>query len=444
MSTGVTSNTEMHAGSHPVIQSAVIMRETLRLPTMMNMLARNATNMVTTTPDTRTETDKSAPVVIVNDLTKSAGTEVTIRLNHDISGKPIMGTREAQGRGSLRTSSTDSIKINRYTKSVKDGDVYSWAERGYNLKDFNKSDLGKYYRQLDDQLLIYHLAGARGHHLAKDTHVPLDDDIDFNSIMINPLNPPSAYAGGDGTSSRHFFAGEKDSIGGGSKPLTAADKLTLGDFRHWKVLVEEMPSPPEPVDLSPDDDPYRYDPMYVCCISPRGWEDLSADTDTKEFEKLRAAAIERAKIIAGEKGVHPIFRGDCLLIDSVLIRKMPYPVRFSPGMPIKMADPTRKRLTIVEQMIPVNASYCVERGLWIGGQALALAFGNAMAGVKASSGENMQSRNFRLLEAPYDFGRKSETGIDWVKGMKKITFTDADGIDIDRGVIAFDYATRLK
>jgi len=53
-------------------------------------------------------------------------------------------------------------------------------------------------------------------------------------------------------------------------------------------------------------------------------------------------------------------------------------------------------------------------------------------------------RNFRFLEEKYDFGRKSETGIEWVKGMKKITFGDSDGVDIDRGVIAFDYATRLK
>lgn len=447
MSTGqrTESNTQMHAGSHPVVQSAVIMRETLRLPTMFNMLSRNAKTMVTTTPESRSESDKEAPIVVVNDLTKGHGTEVEVYLHHDITGEPIMGTKEAQGRGSLRSRSKDKVKIDRYTKPVKDGDVYSWSERGYHLKQFNKSDLGKYYRQLDDQLLVYHMAGARGHHVAKDTHVPLEAAQTFAEIMVNPLNPPTAYAGGDGTESRHFFVGGKDSVSGGASPLTKADMLTLGDIRHLKVVVEEMANPPEPIDLSPDDDPLRYDPLYAFFISPRGWEDLSRDTDTKEFEKLRAMAIEQAKIIAGgANGVHPIFRGDCIMVDRVLIRKMPYPVRFMPGMKVKMADPTRKNLTIIEQMIAANADYCVERGLWVGGQGIAMAFGNTMAGAKLAEGENATSRNFRLLEDKYDFGRKSETAIEWVKGMKKITFQTQDGVDIDRGIIACDYATRLK
>jgi len=211
-----------------------------------------------------------------------------------------------------------------------------------------------------------------------------------------------------------------------------------------KVRLEEMPNPPELVDLSPEDDPYRYDPMYIMCITPRGWEDLSADAGTTGFETLRSNAIARAQIIAnGNKGIHPVFKGDCILIDNILVRKMPYPVRFLPGQNVTMDDPTSKTYSEVTQAVAGAATFCVERGILVGGQALMAAYGNAMAGAKAMPGKNMQGRNFNFLDDTYDFGRKGESAIEWVDGCKKITFTDTNGVDIDRGVVCLDYATRL-
>ena len=436
----------MHRGSHPTVRSAVIMRETLRLPTMFNMLTRNAKKLVTTKPDKRGRSDTEAPIVVVNDLSKGFGQKVEIFLHHDIAGKPIMGTKTAEGRGTHRTRSKWEVGINRFTKGIKDGDVYDVQERGYKLKGFNKSDLGRYYRQLDDQMLVTHLAGARGHYLAKDTHIPLETDDDFKEIMVNPVTPPTAYNGGDGGASRHFFVGTKDSISGGNNPLAAGDTLTVQDFRVWKSRIEEMPTPPEMIDLSPEDDPYRWDPMYAAFVSPRGWADLAQDAGTSGFKELMALAFERGRMMGGGKNginMHPLFKGDCMLIDGVLVRKMPYPVRFLPGQKAGVADPSKKKLDIVDQMVAANATHCVERGLWVGGQAIGMAFGNSAAKAKRAGGNKAQSANFRFLGGDYDFGRKEETAIEWVKGMGKISFEDEECVDIDRGVIAFDYSTRL-
>lgn len=447
MSTGVSSNTNVHKGDHPLVRSAVVFRETLRLTTMFNLLTRDAKNLATTKPDKRMESDKQAPIVVVNDLQKGVGSEVQVTLHHDVGGSPIMGTKNAEGKGEERTKSHDSVKIDRTTKPVKDGDQYEVQERGYKMKDFNKSELGKYFRKLQDQRLVFHLAGSRGHYMAKDMYVPLEDKSNYKEVMINPVTAPSASDSGDGGSSRHFFVGEKNCISGADKPLTATDTLTLDDIRHGRVRIEEMPNPPELIDLSPADDPYRYDPLLVLFISPRAWEDLSKAQDTKQFEVLRSNAIARASIIAGgKKGVHPIFRGDCLLVDDVLVRKLPYPIRFLPGQKTLVDDFSEKRYSPEEQMVPLPAQgadgYCVERGLWVGGQALMMAFGNVMSGAK--SGKGSDYRNFNFLDSPYDFKRKSETAIEWVDGCKKISFTDSDGVDVDRGVIAMDYATRLK
>lgn len=443
MSTGVSSNTNVHKGDHPLVRSAVVFRETLRLPTIFNLLTRDAGKLVTTTPEKRSASDKQAPIVVVNDLQKGAGSEVEVTLHHDIDGFPIMGTENAEGKGEERTKSHDKLKIDRTTKPVKDGDVYEVQERGYKMKDFNKSELGKYFRKLQDQRLTWHLGGARGHYMAKDMYVPLETHNKFDEYMINPVLAPSNSDAGDGGASRHFFVGGKNCISGADKPLTAGDTLTLADIKHGRVRIEEMPNPPELIDLSPEDDPYRYDPLMVLFISPRAWEDLSNDAETKQFEVLRSNAIARMKLIAGGKqGVHPIFRGDCILVDDVLVRKCPYPIRFLPGMKTKVDDFTKKKYSPEDQMLPADATFCVERGLWVGGQALMMAFGNAMAGAK--SGKGSDYRNFNFLDSPYDFKRKSETAIEWVDGCKKISFTDSDGIDVDRGVIAMDYATRLK
>lgn len=438
MSTAVSSP---KSGSHPVIRSAVVLGETLRLPTMLNMLSRDAVNLMTTKPDTRKESDKHAPIMVVNDLTKGSGMEVEVRIHHDVDGEPIMGTENAEGKGSERTGDSDTLKIDKTTKAVKDGDLWSGQERGYKLKDFNKADLGVYFRKLQDQRITFAL-GGRGHYAASDIFVPLEGAANHDKIMVNPIKAPSNYNGGDGSQSRHFFAASRDGISGTADPLTTADTLTFKDIRLMKVRVEEMAHPPEPVSLSMEDDVYGYEPMYVLTVTPRGWQDLTEDAGTKEFEVMRGNAIARMNIQAnGKKGVHPVFRGDCILIDNILVRKMPYPIRFLPGVAVTMDDFTKKEYSAVTQTIAGGANYAVERALLIGGQALAVAFGNAMYGAKKA--KNTQARNFNFLENPYDFGRKSETAIEWVDGVKKMSFDDAEGVHTDRGVIALDYATRL-
>lgn len=437
MSTAVTNP---KSGSHPVIRSAVVLAETLRLPTMLNMLSRDATNLMTTKPDKRKDSDKAAPIMVVNDLTKGSGMEVEVRIHHDVDGEPTMGTEVNEGKGSERTGDSDTLKIEKSTKGVKDGDLWSGQERGYKLKDFNKADLGVYFRKLQDQRITFAL-GGRGHYQAADVFVPLEGAANHDKIMVNPIKAPSNYSNKD--ESRHFFANAKDGISDTANPLTTADTLTLKDIRRLKVGVEEMPHPPEPVSLSMEDDVYGYEPMYVLTVTPRGWQDLSEDAGTKEFETMRGNAIARMKIQAsGNKGVHPVFKGDCILVDNILVRKMPYPIRFLPGLAITMDDATKKEYSAVTQMIPAGQTYAVERAMLIGGQALAVAFGNAMWGAKKAA--NSQARNFNFLETPYDHGRKSETAIEWVDGCKKMSFKNKDGVNMDRGVIALDYATRLN
>ena len=420
----VVADSSVHKGDAPVVRSLVVMAETLRLTTMFKLMSKGATNLMTPKEE-RKQSDSDAPIVLVNDLSKGFGSEVEVTLRHDLRGKPTMGTRELEGREEERTKARDKIRIDRTRHAVKDGDKYAVQERGYALDRFSQSDLGRYFRKLSDQRLTYHLGGARGHDMQSDHIVPLEADIDFDEVMINPLNPPTA--------NRHFFAGGADSISGGAQALTAADRFDRAELRRLKEYLEEMPHGIEPVDLSPDDDPYRYDPMYIMWVTPRMWTDFYADAAGKAFEQMQAAAQFKA-----EDSKMAVYRGECFLSDNILVRKMPYPVRFLPGRKVRVADPTRKKLTVVEQMVAANATFGVDRGLLVGGQALAMAFGNAAAGAKSGA------RNFDFETENRDFKAKKATAISWVDGCKKLTFAAADGTDTDRGVIAFDCAVSLK
>lgn len=420
----VISESNAHKGDAPTVRSLVVMAETLRLPTMMNLLSRQAAELVTA-KDARKQSDSAAPIVMVNHLTKGMGSEVEVTLRHDLRGKPTMGTRNLSGREEERTTSRDSVKIDRTRHAVKDGDKYDVQERGYELSRFNSSDLGRYFTKLENQRTLVHLAGARGHDTAKDWVVPMADDRDFGEIMINEPTPP--------TQNRHYFAGDCDSLSGGTKALGAADGFDLSLVRRIKEEQEEGVNPLEPVDLSPEEDPYRYDPMYAMFITPRMWTQLFAATDGKEFNQMRANAQIRA-----EQSDMAIYRGDAVMFENILIRKMPYAIRFLPGKKVMVAERGKGRLTLVEQMIAANADFAAERGFMVGGQALAMAFGNSAAGAKQGA------RNFDFKTEPRDFDDKSATRIAWVNGCKKLSFADEDGVDTDRGVVAFDCAVPKK
>jgi hypothetical protein len=310
---------------------------------------------------------------------------------------------------------------------VTDGDCWDNQERGYDIRKFSKSDLGRYYKRLEDQRCLTHYAGARGSYMGKDMIVPDQRANNFEEIMVNPVTAP--------TQNRHFFAGGADSISGGARPLTKADTFSRREVRLMKEFLEETDQPLEPIDLSPTDDPLRFDPMYVWYLTPRQWTSFKEDADGKTFEMLQAQAAANCS----DKCAMQIWRGDAFVYEDILFKKMPYPIRFDRGFGVEVAERgNRQCFTTNEQKVAADADFMVERSLILGGQGLAMAFGNSAACVK--SGVN----NFGFKTESRDFDAKQATSIAWANGMKKLRFVDQDGEMTDRGVIAFDTAVPLR
>lgn len=421
MSTGVKSSSRVHKGSHPAHRSMVVLAETMRLNTLPTLLSRTPQRILTL-KDKRKQSDKDAPIVLVNDLSKNYGSEVEVELQHDLQGKPTMGTRELTGREEERTNSFDKVKIDRTSHAVKEGDCYDTQERGYRIKDFSKSSLAKYYHKLEDQRTLVHLAGARGHD-SKKWIVPTDDDDEFTEIMTNPVTAP--------TPNRHILMGDRDNLA----DMREGDDLGYGKIREIKERLEEMENPLEPIDLSPTDDPQSYNPMYLMLLTPRSWTQLRYNTDATVWTQMQHDAAIRGK----GKDALAVFRGDCFMFENILFRKMPYPIRFMAGRPMQQAFITPSgKVEERETMIDKDAKFHIERNLLLGAQALAMAFGNSAACVK--QGKN----NFSFETEKRDFGRKSATAIYWANGMKKLRFTDANGCLADRGVMAIDTVVDKK
>ena len=70
----------------------------------------------------RKQTSQHMPIVTCQDLSKGKGDEVTFHLLNPVNAKPIMGSRNAEGRG---TGSFLSAKIS--CASIKRGSRWIWA-----------------------------------------------------------------------------------------------------------------------------------------------------------------------------------------------------------------------------------------------------------------------------------------------------------------------------
>lgn len=169
-------------------------------------------------------------------------------------------------------------------------------------------------------------------------------------------------------------------------------------------------------------------PFYVLLVTPRQWHDFATSTNQytggDALRKLQANASQRMSIFK-----HPIFLGDCAMWNGILIKKMTRNIMFNTGSTVTVCTNTANAATA-----QVTAGTKIERGLLLGAQALAVAFGRT--GAKGEEGGN----HFKLHSEPTDHGNEWEHSIWWMSGKKKVRFKGTDGRVNDHGVIALDTA----
>lgn len=409
------------------LQSAGLFAANMQRNTLMNRLTGTFPKQADANNTIRRQSSAEMPIVKCMDLTKVAGDEITFDLINPMGGKAIMGSRMAEGLGQAMSFSQDRLRINQARYPISAGDTMTQQRTPHELRTLARSLGESYMNRLADQLILTHVAGARGFHNSIEWAVPLASDPDFADILVNPLRAPSK--------NRHFKASvngiEPMAASAGNISMLTTDVLNMTVVDGIRTLMDSMQLAPPPV-IFEGDKMASDAPLRVLLVSS---EQYTSFVQSSNFRSLQANAIARSQ----QAGQNPIFMGEAGLWNGVLIVKMPKPIRFYAGNPINYCPSFLSDAETTTDVVPASfgTAFAVDRAILLGGQALAEAWGK----------HTKSGSPFFFSEKELDHGDKLEILLGAICGRSKIRF-DIDhgsaGKQItDYGVIAIDTAVRI-
>ena len=319
--------------------------------------------------------DASAPVHQLNELENQAGDLITYDLSVQLAGQGVEGDDTLEGNEEKLTLYTDSLYIDQYRHAVDTGGAMTRKRTIHNLRDIAKKRLSDWWQRVFDELLFMYASGSRG--VNSDFVFPTD----YTGFANNDLSAPD---------SDHLI------IGGGAKTaMDSGDKMTLNFIDVAKTNAQMLGGDSS---QTPQLQPVMIDgeEHFVCVMSP--WQAYDLRTATGDAGWL---AIQKAAAAAEGKKSN-IFKGALGMHNNVLLHEHSNVIRFSDyGNP---------------------ATVTAARALFLGDQALTMAFGSAGNGLR-----------FDWNEEPKDYGNDLGVAAGTIFGIKKTTFESKD-----YGVIAID------
>lgn len=424
------SQTQIATGSALArkIYGAALFAKVVSAPSWIKAMTGDAPKQSDAEAKLKGQTVADMPVVRVTDLSKSAGETVSVDAFDTISGKPLMGDRNAEGRGEALSSSSMDIKIDNSTKVVDAGGKMAQQRTIHQLRGIAMAQLQGYFPRLHSQLAMVHMAGGRGSQTGKDWVVPLASDPDYADILVNSVKAP--------TYNRHLVVNGTSFTEGGAQlgSIASTDLWTLAHVDDLAVRLSDHNFALQPVrlndDPAADDDPIK----GVLFLSERQWAQIKTSNSYQ-------TAVQQAWARKSYGTKHPLFSGEPIMWNGILIRKLPkFAIRFAISENTNVIT-AANRYTATESVQAVNGSlgagYAVERSLLMGAQALAYVFGRNQG----------SDTGFNWLENPYNFDRNLEVAGEAMGGMAKLRFTFDDGAGnkepTDNGVFAIDSAVKL-
>lgn len=434
------SQTNIAAGSAMArkVYGAALFAKVVSAPTLVKNLTGPAPKQSDAEAKLKGQTVPDMPIVRVTDLASTAGDTVSVDAFDTVTGKPIMGDKNAEGRGVALSSSSMDVKIDNSTFGVDAGGKMSQKRTVTQLRGIAMAQLLGYFPRLDTQKALIHMAGARGTQTGKDWVVPLASDEDFSDIMINTVKAP--------TYNRHLvIKGTSFEVGGArldagaGTPIATTDLWTLNHVDELSMVLSDHNMALQPVkihdDPAADDDPIK----GILFVTERQWVSIKASSDYK-------TAVQTAWARKSYGTKHPLFSGEPIMWNGILIRKLPkFAIRFKAADTVKyiavgnryVAAQTESDATIPSGFTGAAGGYAVERSLLLGAQALAYVFGS-----------NKQSGSgFNWLERLYNYERNLEVAGESMCGMAKLRFTYDDGAGnmepTDQGVFVIDSSVKL-
>lgn len=410
------------------LQSAGLFAANMQRNTTINRLTGKFPTQANAESTIRNQSSNEMPIVKCMDLTKVAGDEITFDLINPMGGKPIMGSANAEGQGRKMSFSQDRLRINQARYPISAGDTMTQQRTPHELRKLARAQGQNYMDRLADQLTLVHLAGARGFHNNIEWSVPLASDSDFDSIAVNTVKAP--------TKNRHFMSTGTglETIKAAASEITIAttDVMNTDLMDGLRTLLDGMAVPPPPV-VFEGDKMASDSPLRVLLVSSEQYTSIQ-QSNSGQFRTFQANAMARAQ----QAGQHPLFMGDSILWNGILVVKMPKPIRFYAGDSLRWCASYTSETETTTDLVPAafGTGYAVDRAILLGGQALAEAWG-----------KHIKTGNpFFWSEKELDHDDKLEVLVGAINGRSKVRF-EIDHGDAkqftDYGVIAIDTAVKL-
>lgn len=406
------------------VYGAALFAATQRQPSMLNRLTGAAPTQSDAEAKLKGQTSPDMPLVRVTDLSKSQGDAVTVDLINTIGGRPIMGDRNAEGKGQKLSTSTQEIKIDLTTQVVDVGGKMTQQRTVHGLRTLGMANLLNWYKRYNDQSSLVHIAGARGSQAGTDWVVPLQSDSEFAEIMINPVLAPSY--------NRHFVCDGTALVQGGLQlgSVDTTDAFKLEHVDAIATLIADAEYKLQPIKL-PDDPAADDEPLYCLLVTHKAWNSVLTNTSNIVWRTMLQNAWNRASY--GSK--HPLFTGEATMWRNILIKKIDRAIRFNAGDSAQYVA-VGNRYTGTESAVSVAAglstTHAVDRLMLLGAQAMAHVYG-----------KNAKTDTFgSWMERFYNFERNLEVAGDVMGGKSKIRFSIPDGAGnnepTDHGVFVID------
>ncbi len=373
------------------------------------------------------QTQPGMPIVRIDNLAKDAGDVVSLDLVDTVSGEPLMGDVNREGKGDTLSFSSMEIRIDLASKVIDAGGSMSQQRTKHNLREIALAQLSGYFPRLDTQESLVHLAGARGSQSGSDWTIPLQSAPNFASIMVNPVKAP--------TYNRHFVVNGANLAQGGQQlgSILSSDALKLVHLDALRKRLDDMDQPLQSVKLA-GDRAAQTSRMWVFLATPNQYSVLLTEGSLRAFQQN---AVNRSAYFDTR---HPLLAGEVGMWNGILVIKNERAIRFMPGESTRIVTAgNAATATETDQIVnpALTPGYAVERGLLLGAQALGVAYGKT----------RVSGMQFGWREHWYNFESNLEVMGERVSGKAKVRLLVSDGtgakVPTDFGVIAVDSAVPL-
>jgi hypothetical protein len=410
-----------------------------REPTMLNTLSGPMPTEDEVLRRQKQQTSTWMPIIRVDELTKTAGDKVQVDCGQIAKFVAIMDDQNAEGMGPAIDYSSQTLNLNMATLPISAGGVMAQQRTVHSLRKNAIYQLSEAMPRFRWQRSLVQMAGARGKNNGVDWILPPNTasgvDASLAAMLVNPLQAP--------TYNRHFVVSAGTLVQGGLQlgSIVSTDVMRLSVVDELAAIWSEMSIRMRPIRI--DGDPAAGDSPIkgVFFMDPLVWDNFITDnTSQNNIRKFETDAIRRAEV--GNLRAHPLFSGQVMIWNDILIRKMNFPIRFDPSDSVNIVT-VANRLAATETAQTVNASltsgYQVARSLFLGAQALAC----------VSGGDAKSQETYTLLEKNTDnFGRDLQFAGQLMGTEAKLRWSFPNGTGgleaTDYGVMVVDSAVRAR